>query len=116
MFRRAPNEEAMSFPLFVTASRSWKSQAGIFSFLSYLACRETVHKTQPFDKLKQTFSKELQENCTCKNLTAESVIKYTDPQLKCSYKDVKTSLSGKFHHYPIGKPSAGCSWDVKNMQ
>ena len=32
-----------------------------FFFLSYLTYRETVHKTQPFGKLKQTLSKELQD-------------------------------------------------------
>ena len=29
-----------------------------FFFLGYLTYRETVHKTQPFGKLKQTLSKE----------------------------------------------------------
>ena len=47
-----------------------------FFFLSYLTYRETVHKTQPFGKLKQTLSKELQDTCY---LTVESVIERLTP-------------------------------------
>ena len=44
-----------------------------FFFLIYLTYRETVHKTQPFGKLKQTLSKKLQKTVLA-NLAVESDI------------------------------------------
>ena len=53
-------------------------------FLSYLTYRETEHKTQPFGKLKQTLSKERQQDLklyllsSC-YLVVESVIERLTP-------------------------------------
>ena len=58
MSRRAPELKLGQSPISMSATRRWKSEAGINSFLSYLTYRETEHKTQPFGKLKQTLSKE----------------------------------------------------------
>ena len=49
-------------PLNVSSTRRWKSVDGICSLLVTLTYRETVYKTQPFGKLKQTLSKKQQEN------------------------------------------------------
>ena len=58
MSRLAPELKLGQSPIIMSATRRWKSEAGINSFLSYLTYRETEHKTQPFGKLKQTLSKE----------------------------------------------------------
>ena len=60
--RRAPNEKLCQSPLNVSSTRRWKSVDGIYTLLVTLTYRETVHKTQPFGKLKQTLSKKQQEN------------------------------------------------------
>ena len=60
MPRRAPELKLGQSPIIMSASRRWKSEAGINSFLGYLTSRGTVHNTQPFGKLKQTLSKKQQ--------------------------------------------------------
>ena len=62
MSRRALNEEAMSIPFKCVIHAKMEKRDGIYTLLVTLTYRETVHKTQPFGKLKQTLSKKQQEN------------------------------------------------------
>ena len=72
MSRRAPELKLGQSPIIMSATRRWKSEAGIYSLLGYLTYRETVHNTQPFGKLEQTLSKKQQAYLQI--LTLESVI------------------------------------------